>query len=941
MTGDYPEFESVPNVFEVDTTFYFGVEDAQNTLTAEEVFGMGTEDVIVSIKDENGATIAYNNGVITLPEGLTAGTEYTWTVSNGTDKYIINVFIATNVIRTTEDLNKFFNYSEATDYYTTGASGYYVLANNLDASGYTHTHGMKNSSGQGLTGTFDGRGYTIDGITLTNAGLFGYVKGGTIKNVALTNVNVSSTDEAYVITQQSAGMTIDNVYVGVTYAPQVWNQGMFEKPWGQVAVSNVMVVATGGNENTFALGAMWDREANYTYKNVYVISELSAVRKGETTGITLYTDTLTFATNVDVSALTNFNKYWDLTGAYPVFTSGLEYESGELYEGVHLYNVRASEEKIVENGETKYKIIRPDNATTNEINAIYELQYFFAEATGITLEIVYDCNVAYSLNAKYISIGETNYASDAGVIAEYSLLKSGGFRIVTVDNSIIIKGASDRGTLYGVYEFLAQCFNYEYFSDTAIRIDTNVTELALIEFDITDVPDFEYNLATYGYVHNAANETVRRYRMVKDKWLIIPVGRNMYHNSFDWFPKETYYANHNQWYSTDGQQLCYTAHGDPVEYAAMIETATQTAKALLSNPAYLGYNVLTLTQQDGRSWCKCTTCTATAEQYNGSNAAVVIHFLNALKTNIDAWFLTDGAEYSRDLKLLFFGYHQTNKPPTIYNEVTGKHELVDSTVKCVSGVGVFFAETDGDYTQDFFADSNAEIANNMVGYGCVTEDIFFWSYQTNFSYYLTPYNSFDSMQSIYQYAKYNNAFVLFDQGQYNELGKATAWAALKVYLNSKLAWNVNADMNTLIDDFFINYFGPAGAYMREMFDSYIAQARLNSDNGYDTIWVNALQESFWSEELLNSWISCIDEALDSIDYLKTIDIDSYNAYSENIRRERLSVLYLLIELYGTNLDSTTLQSYKTTFYNDAQEFGLTLVSEKGTLETLYSEWGLS
>ncbi len=523
------------------------------------------------------------------------------------------------------------------------------------------------------------------------------------------------------------------------------------------------------------------------------------------------------------------------------------------------------------------------------------------------------------------------------------MLKSSGLRIVTTGKSIIIKGASARGTLYGVYEFLAQCFNYEYFADTAIRIDTNVTELALINFDITDVPDFEYNLSTYGYVR-LVNETLRRYRMVTDRSLIIPVGSNMYHNSFDWFPVETYKAEHPNWYSIDGTQLCYTARGDVQEYNEMLLVATQTAKAILSDSRYLDYNILTLTQQDGSGWCTCDSCTDTAQRYNGSNSAVVIHFMNALKANIDEWFLTDGSAYSRDLKLLFFGYHQTNKPPTIYDEVTGKHEPVDSTVKCIAGVGVYFAETSGDYLQDFFADVNAEIARNMAGYACLTQDIFFWSYQTNFSYYLTPYNTFDGMQNVYQVAKYNNAFLLFDQGQYNEIGKATGWSALKVYLNSKLSWNVNADVETLIDEFFTYYFGPAKAHMREMFDSYIQQARYNAENkgytGENTIYFDALQQTFWSERLLNGWISYTDRALNAIEYLKTSDIDAYNAYSQNIRRERLSALYLLIELYGETIDETTLQSYKITFYNDAQEFELTKENEKDSLQALYSKWGI-
>ena len=246
-----------------------------------------------------------------------------WVISNGEYAYEVKVFMATNVVRTATDLGKLFNYSEGKEYYSVGTAkdSYYVLGGNIDASGYTQTHGKVDSSGQGFKGTFDGRGYAIDGITFENAGLFGYVQGGTIKNVALTNVKMQGTNktEVYVITKQSNGMTIDNVFVSVEYNAAPWNQGLFEKAWGNVSISNMMVVATGGNANTFAVGAMYNNETRYTYTNVYVISALAPVRVGSSTGITIHADVDTFKANVTTSELTNFNKYWDLSKDYPVF----------------------------------------------------------------------------------------------------------------------------------------------------------------------------------------------------------------------------------------------------------------------------------------------------------------------------------------------------------------------------------------------------------------------------------------------------------------------------------------------------------------------------------------------------------------------------------------------------------------------------------------------
>ncbi len=311
-------------VIEKDINLAFGANDTTNELKATKIFDDGnTIESILDVTEFREVEITYANENVS---GIIEDSELrdrVWVISNGEYAYKVNVFIATNVIRQATDLGALFNYSLSSSYYSVGTpnNSYYVLDGNIDASEYTHGHGKVDSSGVGLTGTFDGRGYVIDGITFTNAGLFGYVAGGTIKNLGLTNVKMQTSSDAYVITRQSTGMTIDNVFVSVDYSASGTNQGLFAKAWGKVTVSNLMVVATGGNSGAFAVnGADANgRAENYTYTNVYAISTLQPVCYGESTGITIYADVDTFKTNVTTSELTNFNEYWDLTKDYPVF----------------------------------------------------------------------------------------------------------------------------------------------------------------------------------------------------------------------------------------------------------------------------------------------------------------------------------------------------------------------------------------------------------------------------------------------------------------------------------------------------------------------------------------------------------------------------------------------------------------------------------------------
>ncbi|MBR4942784.1 MAG: DUF4838 domain-containing protein [Clostridia bacterium] len=622
--------------------------------------------------------------------------------------------------------------------------------------------------------------------------------------------------------------------------------------------------------------------------------------------------------------------------------TNLDYETMQAVEGTHQFHVQKTSKNIVNDGATEYKVVVSENPSEMEQTALKELLYFFKEATGITLQTVLDSEVNYTDSAKYISLGNNAYTAQANVAVEAETLGDTGLTIQTKGESVFVLGAKGRGTLNAVYEFLAQAFHYEYFSSNMIQIDRNVTELPLMQYDIVDVPDYEYNVATYGYVRGS--ETIRnRYRMVEDKTLFIPVGGKMYHNSFEWLPKENYLENNREWYSDDKTQLCYTAHGDEKEYNLMLAAALQKAKELLSDPAYEDATILTFTQQDTQTWCECDTCVAELQKY-GANSAVVVKFMNALRRLIDTWFEMDGAEYKRDFKLLFFAYHLTNRPPTVYDEATKTYKAVDSSVKCVPGVGVYFAETLGDYQQSFTEQYNREIGQNMSGWGACADDLFFWSYNVNFSHYLTPYNSFSAMQDIYKYGAMNNAHFLFDQGQYNQDGKPTGWCMLKIYLSSKLAWNVNENMEELIDKFFAAYFGPAATSMRKMFDGFRVQAFFNENNGYSgahSVLHDAMQDKYWSRALLEDWLSLTERAMGEIESVKETNPTLYEAYKLNINIERLSPIYMLIELYDSAYSEDVVRNYQKEFLQIATEIGITRVDEtKNTPANLYLKWGL-
>ena len=204
---------------------------------------LGTEtisadaDVYVGAKKVN-ATIVENK--ITI-EGLTLTEkeDYTLNVYNGNGEAYAQTFkCATKILTTLADFNMFIQSStDAEGDYNTVLDGYYVLGNDIDVSketvsankSFTQVYTLANATEfnvkkeQGLTGTFDGNGHTINGLVLRGAGIFWRVcEGATVKNFALTELNLASDTNTAALACQVRG-TLENIYVQTSKAPQNYN----------------------------------------------------------------------------------------------------------------------------------------------------------------------------------------------------------------------------------------------------------------------------------------------------------------------------------------------------------------------------------------------------------------------------------------------------------------------------------------------------------------------------------------------------------------------------------------------------------------------------------------------------------------------------------------------------------------------------------------------
>lgn len=302
----------------------------------------------------------------------------TLVVNIGNTEYKLNVFFATKVIYTYEELTKIQEYGGVTEkdfpavttYKMYAYSGHFILGNDIDASASMtkpfniKSIGTYNSQNwdyemEGFVGVFDGRGHTISNLHTGGSGLLGDVmEGSVIKNLAITN--------AQVVAQKYAGAgvlcfifsraSIENVYVEFT--TQINNSGIFGRMNTAGSIRNVVVKYTNTREpvenDKYTVGVLssWQVKTTYVpypvFENVSIIygygthvSNMQAIGNSTYTnaGIKEYIlqadgslktvkskaagdkEFTSYTTgSLSGSEFVNYDEtYWDLSGAYPVF----------------------------------------------------------------------------------------------------------------------------------------------------------------------------------------------------------------------------------------------------------------------------------------------------------------------------------------------------------------------------------------------------------------------------------------------------------------------------------------------------------------------------------------------------------------------------------------------------------------------------------------------
>jgi hypothetical protein len=500
-----------------------------------------------------------------------------------------------------------------------------------------------------------------------------------------------------------------------------------------------------------------------------------------------------------------------------------------------------TEEKMIiltnEDETSRYRIIIPATPSEHEEKAAHVLQDYLLQISGAALPII---NADKATSPYEIVLGQNDRLDEIDIGINLNDLKKDGFYIKTDSLRLIIAGGSKKGTLYGVYTFLETYLGCRLYSP-GVKLIPEIKKIVFDEIDDLQVPAIDYRTTHYRVTWDA--EYIDWHKLSHDE----EGGRDDWgmwvHTFHALVPPDKYFADHPEYYSmVNGKriptQLCLT-NPDVLKL-----TIQNLRKLIAKNPEATYWSV---SQNDNRNYCTCDECKALDEQ-EGSPSGSIIHFVNQV------------ADQFPDKMISTLAYEYGRKAP--------------KTLQPRDNVNIMLCSIEVFRDKSIEEDPTSEsFMRDVVEWGKIAKDIIVWDYVIQFPNLISPFPNLQVLQPNIQFFVKNGVTAMFEQGN-REVGGE--FAELRAYLISKLLWDPDANVDTLMNDFLNGYYGAGGAPIRVYIDE-MREALLESGMHLRIFGSpNEAADTYLTPELIDRYETLFDEAeaavADSAELLEKVRI---------------------------------------------------------------------
>lgn len=357
-----------------------------------------------------------------------------------------------------------------------------------------------------------------------------------------------------------------------------------------------------------------------------------------------------------------------------------------------------------------------------------------------------------------------------------------GFDITTDRGIITVVSGCDNGVVYGAVTLLEDYLGVDCFGAGEYRF-TPTSTISLPDINRRERPAFRYRQSqSYALREDSIYRLWMRLEEPRDEF-----AASMWVHTFDrLLPSAVYGESHPEYYSwLNGQrrpgkasQWCLS---NPEVFSIV---AARIDSIFEANP---GKNIISVSQNDGNNtFCTCPECQAVNEA-EGSPSGAYIRFLNKL------------AARRPDKQFSTLAYLFTMHPPRL--------------TKPLPNVNIMLCDIDAKREVPLTDNaSGRDFVKALRGWSRISPNIFVWDYGINFDNYLAPFPNFPILQPNMKLFRDNNVKMHFSQIAGSRGGDFTE---MRTWIVSKLMWNPEADVDSLMRHFMDGYYGPAAPYLYE------------------------------------------------------------------------------------------------------------------------------
>lgn len=533
---------------------------------------------------------------------------------------------------------------------------------------------------------------------------------------------------------------------------------------------------------------------------------------------------------------------------------------------------------IAKKGISDYSVLISSHACEKVRYASLELKKFLLEATGFEAEIV----VERPENPVIELIAENKYDD--------------GFEVTTVGENIVVRGNSERGVVYGVYALCNALFGLEFFTPEYYSIKKG--DLPFRQLNITvkpDIPARSLGIApVYDYIagERLLPNALRMGLMgMAEDWGICS------HSYFKILPPAKYKDSHPDWYSAgdDGKNLCLSNEEMRREFTENLY------RIVLDSPKMKYYMI---GQEDSTTYCNCPECTRAIKELNGSFSSMVIQFTNDVIREINARLKKDAPE--RKVVFIMFAYQQTLNPPvkkvgdgfeSLYRgDIEENFAVMLAPLNAQSDFSYFDEKNHTSFGKTFYNADGKATRDILLGWRAITSKIFFWSYHVDNTDWFIPFDDWDVISENYRAYVKMGVHYLFEEGSYGKY--IPNFNKLRVYVYSRMMWNVNLDPQELINRFMEGYYGSIHVKVRRYFDFLREHClEISKKQGRPMLYVTyddfdlMSAAKYWPKDVLEKALELYNDALSSA------TPEEYERFKE----EGAPVMYMLLLDYADSL----------------------------------------